>query len=85
MKGTSAATAKNPRHDAVLHLAQDNHAIISAYSKASFSAIQANTYITAVAAFTVISALCFGIDQGILPEIDISATQTAPTPTPHPV
>ena len=59
--------------------------MISAYGKASFLAIQANTYITAVAAFAVIGALCFGIDQGILPEINISATQTAPTSTLYPV
>lgn len=70
--------AENPRHDAVLHLARDDNAMMSAYGKASFSAIRANTYVTAVAAFAVIGALCFGIDQGMSPENDMSAAQTAP-------
>lgn len=66
-KATSAATAENPRHDAVLILARDDQAMMSAYGKASFSAVRANTYVTAVAAFAVIGALCFGIDQGMSP------------------
>lgn len=84
-KGTSAAMAENPRHDAVLHLARDDHAMQSAYGKASFSAVRANTYVTAVAAFAVIGALCFGIDQGTLPQNDMSAARTAPTSTLYPV
>lgn len=84
-KATSAATAENPRHDAVLHLARDDHAMMSAYGKASFSAVRANTYVTAVAAFAVIGALCFGIDQGMSPENDMSTAQTVSTSHPYPV
>lgn len=79
-KDTIAATAENSRKDEVLGLARDDNAMMSAYGKASFSAVRSNTYVTAVAAFAVIGALCFGVDQGKpLEKRHVCCTRQPPT------
>lgn len=79
-KETNAATAGTLQKDAVLHLARDDNARMSAYGKASFSALRENTYVTVVAAFAVIGALCFGIDQGMSPKETCLQAQMWPLP-----
>lgn len=54
------------RQEALLRLANDDRAMMEAYGKASLSSLRQNSYVTAVAAFVVIGALCFGIDQGLM-------------------
>lgn len=66
-KESKPTTAEPSRQEALLRLANDDTAMLQAYGKASFSSIRQNSYVTAVAAFAVIGALCFGIDQGMQP------------------
>lgn len=63
-ESVESSAADGTRKDQLLRFANDDHAMMKAYGKASLSALQENTYVTGVAAFTVIGALCFGIDQG---------------------
>ncbi|KUI66197.1 High-affinity glucose transporter [Cytospora mali] len=63
---TRSATSDQSRKEALLRLATDDNAMLQAYGKASISNMRQNGYVTAVAAFAVIGALCFGIDQGLM-------------------
>lgn len=66
-KEEQAVAVENPRSDALLRLANDDNAMRQAYGEANLSSLRQNSYVTAVAAFAVIGALCFGIDQGTQP------------------
>ncbi|ROV96154.1 hypothetical protein VSDG_05064 [Cytospora chrysosperma] len=65
-KDSHSASSEKSREEALLRLANDDTAMLQAYGKASISSIRQNSYVTAVAAFAVIGALCFGIDQGLM-------------------
>lgn len=57
----------NDRKEAILRLASDDQAMLQEYGHVNIFNMGDNAFVTAVCAFTVIGALCFGIDQGTIP------------------
>lgn len=54
-----------PTKAQILELSNDPQLLKSHYGGLSLASIRENIYVLFVAAFAVIGALCFGIDQGM--------------------
>lgn len=58
--------ANTTRQDKLLHLAVEEKAMMEAYGAPTMANILQNRYVTGVALYVVLGALCFGVDQGLM-------------------